>query len=644
MKKLLFQTDSSLAKTGFGRNAKALLSYLYKTKKYEIVQYCCGTDYANPILKTTPWKSIGTLPSDPQERHQIGQDPGQARVASYGGYLIDKVMKEEKPDFYFGVQDIWGTEFAIGKPWFDKINSVIWTTLDSLPILPTAATNAPKIKNYWIWSSFATKALHKMGHTHVKTVHGCIDPNCFFKLDDETRLNLRAKNNIEEDAFIVGFVFRNQLRKSVPNLLEGYAKWKKTSQIEKKGRKPYLLFHTYWREGWGIHKLAKEYGIDKSEILTTHVCKKCGEYEIKKYDGEEKACPSCSSKESQVTTNVGFGVREDQLNEIYNLMDVYCHPFTSGGQEIPIQEAKLTELITLVTSYSCGEESCEEGSGSIPLDWAEYREHQTEFIKASTCPDSIAKGLDEVYNLAPSEKEKVGKISRQWVIDNFSVETIGKFFEDFIDSAEKKEYDFEKDSKSDTKKRNHPDAFIPHIESDSDWILTLYRDILATENHTNDEGYKTWMTNLSNKVPRKQVEDYFRKVAREHNQKYFPVKVEDFLDAEDAGKRILYVMPESSVDVFLSTALFKSIKEKYPEYNLYVATKPENYQILEGNEYIHKVIPYNPQFDNTLALEGIGERQGYFEIAFTPHLTSHRLNNYIHNEKDKIDKESLCTF
>ena len=43
MKKLLFQTDSSLAKTGFGRNAKALLSYLYKTKKYDIVHYCCGS-------------------------------------------------------------------------------------------------------------------------------------------------------------------------------------------------------------------------------------------------------------------------------------------------------------------------------------------------------------------------------------------------------------------------------------------------------------------------------------------------------------------------------------------------------------------------------------------------------------------------
>ena len=171
-------------------------------------------------------------------------------------------------------------------------------------------------------------------------------------------------------------MFRNQLRKSVPNLLEGYAKWK---EQEKPKKKTYLLFHTHWKEGWNIHKLAEEYGIDKSEILTTYVCKKCGDYQVKAYDGEDKDCPSCLSEKTQVTTSVGAGVREDQLNEVYNLMDYYCHPFTSGGQEIPIQEAKLTGLITGVTNYSCGEESCEEGSGSLPLSWSEYREHQTEF-------------------------------------------------------------------------------------------------------------------------------------------------------------------------------------------------------------------------------------------------------------------------
>ena len=641
MKKLLFQTDSSLAKTGFGRNAKALLSYLYRTKKYEIVQYCCGTDYSNPALKTTPWKSIGTLPDDPAERQRIGQDPGQARVASYGGYLIDKVMKEEKPDFYFGVQDIWGTEFAVGKPWFEKINSVIWTTLDSLPILPTAVTNAPKIKNYWIWSSFATKALHKMGHTHVKTVHGCIEADNFFRLETEDRLDLRKKNNIEEDAYIVGFVFRNQLRKSVPNLLEGYAKWKAEN---KPNRKTYLLFHTYWKEGWNIHKMAEEYGIDKSEILTTYVCKKCGDYEVKKYDGEDENCPRCATEKSQVTTSVGFGIRESQLNEIYNLMDVYCHPFTSGGQEIPIQEAKLTELITLVTDYSCGEESCEEGSGSIPLKWSEYREHQTEFKKASTYPASIATEINNVYKMNDSQRNEKGKVSRQWVLDNFSVQVVGKFIEDFVDGLEPLEYDFGKEDDPTQTKRNYPEAFIPPVESDSDWVLTLYRKILNLENHTNDEGYKTWMNSLSNKVPRPQIEDYFRKVARDHNQKHFPVKIEDFLDDDDKGNRMLYVMPDSPVDVFLSTALFKSLKCKYPEYNLYVATNPANFHILDGNEYVHKTIPYNSQFDNTLFLEGVGKHEGHFEIAFTPHLTSQRLNNYIHNNKDIINKEDLCTF
>ena len=640
MKKLLFQTDSSLAKTGFGRNAKALLSYLYKTKKYDIVQYCCGTDYSNEALKRTPWKSIGTLPDDPAERQRIGQDAGQARLASYGAHLIDKVIKEEKPDFYFGVQDIWGTEFAITKPWFDKINSVIWTTLDSLPILPSAIANAPKIKNYWIWSSFATKALNEIGHTHVKTVHGCIDSTIFYRLEDEKRKSLRIRNSIEEDAFIVGFVFRNQLRKSVPNLLEGYAKWKEENKPDKK---TYLLFHTYWKEGWGIHKLAKEYGIDKSEILTTYICKKCADYQIKKYDGEDQNCPWCSAEKSQVTTNVGHGVRENQLNEIYNLMDVYCHPFTSGGQEIPIQEAKLTELITLVTNYSCGEENCEEGSASIPLEWTEYREHQTEFKKASTCPLSICREIDTVYKMAPAQREEMGKRGRQWVLDNYSVEVLGKFFEEFIDNAETIDYDFEKEGDADEKKKNYPEAFMPPIESDSEWVLALYKNILATDNHVNDEGYKNWMKSLENKVPRPQIEDYFRKVARDHNQKHFPLKIEDFLDEDDAGKRIIYVMPDSPVDLFLSTALFKSIKQKYPNYNLYLATKKENFHILDGNPHVHKVIAYSPQMDNTLYLEGISQHEGYFEIAFTPHLTQ-RLNNYIHNSKDIIDKETLCTF
>ena len=625
-KKILFQSDYSLAKTGFGRNAKAILSYLYKTGKYDIVHYCCGVNWSNPELTRTPWKSVGALPDSQQEMENLRRDPNLERLASYGAHYLDKIIEEEKPDIYIAAQDIWGVEFAIDKPWFNKINSIIWTTLDSLPILPSAVDKADKIKNYWIWSNFATKALHKLGHEHVKTVHGAVDATDFSRLPDKDRKSLRQKNNIPEDAFVVGFVFRNQLRKSVPNLIEGYKLWKEKNP-NKESR---LLLHTHFGEGWNIHRLADEHGIDKKEILTTHICRACRSYEVKPFEGQDKDCPVCKAEKSVVTTQVSAGVSEKELNEIYNLMDVYCHPFTSGGQEIPIQEAKLTELITLVTDYSCGEEMCEPEANSIALKWNEYREHGTEFIKASTCPKSICDELNKVFKMSKDEKSKMGKAARQWTLDNFSSDSVGGLIESEIDSLDFVEYNF-----SFKEEPKNPHAEIPEIDDNSKWLQVVYDKILRMNVDENDDGHKYWMQELSKGMSRNDIEKYFRKVASENENKV-QIKFEDLLDKEDEGKRILYVMPESIGDVFLSTSLFQSAKELYPDYNLYVSTKPENFEVLEGNKYIHKLIPYTQQMDSLLWLEGQGSHKGYFEIAFLPYSSTQRFLTYLHNGKDKL--------
>ena len=113
-KKILYQSDSALAKTGFGRNTKALLSYLYKTGKYEIVSYCCGNSYSAEPLKRTPWRSIGTLPDSQSELAELNKDAGKARMASYGAYLIDKVVKEEKPDVYIACGISGATQHQVG--------------------------------------------------------------------------------------------------------------------------------------------------------------------------------------------------------------------------------------------------------------------------------------------------------------------------------------------------------------------------------------------------------------------------------------------------------------------------------------------------------------------------------------------------
>ena len=628
-KKLVYQSDFSLAKTGFGRAAKALLSYLYKTGKYDITHYSCGLTYNHPEFERTPWKTVGSLPNNPQEIQELNKDPNVARLASYGAHYLDKVIQEEKPDVYIAVQDIWGIDFAIDKKWFDKITSVLWTTLDSLPILPTAVEKAPKIKNYWIWSDFATKALHDLGHKHVETVHGPIEVKNFYRLENSKREELRKRNNIPLDAFIVGFVFRNQLRKSVPNLLEGYALWKRSNpQI----KNTYLLFHTHWSEGWNIHRLAKEYGIDLKEILTTYVCKTCGNYEVKPFYGQDIDCRFCGTKKSQTTTNVGLGVTEEQLNEVYNIMDVYCHPFTSGGQEIPIQEAKLTELITLVTNYSCGEEMCQDEAATLPLEWSEYREHGTEFIKASTKPNSIAKQLNKVYNLPVQKRREMGKKAREWTINNFSVEVVGKYIENFIDNAPFTDFDF-----STKEEEREPFHKIPEIKDDAEWITYMYHNILKMRHvDNNDDGHKYWMNEISKGVKRQDIEKYFRQVATQENQKNKKITFEELLGEGNPKDRILYVMPESIGDIYMSTSLFASIKKQYPDKKLYVATNPQYFTILEGNPFVDKVIQYTSQMDQLLWLEGVGDHKGFFEIAFLPHIGTQRMFNYQHNGKTKI--------
>ena len=347
-KKLVFQSDFALMKTGFGRNAKALLSYLYKTGKYDIVHYCCGTLDNDPKLDSTPWKSVGTIPAG----YPTNKDPEQTRRVSYGSEKLDSVIEKEKPDVYIACQDIWGVDFAIEKPWFNQITSAIWTTLDSLPLLPNSIKYAEQVNNYWVWSDFAEKEFNRLGYNNIKTLPGCVGKEDFSRLNDEARLKLRKKFSIKADDFIIGFVFRNQLRKLVPNLIEGFSIWKKT-----KGGNGKLLLHTHWDEGWDILRLADEYGVERTDILTTYKCSKCSSYKVQPFQGQGLNCPDCLSEKSLTTSNILNGVSEKQLNEVYNLMDVYCHPFTSGGQEIPIQEAKLTELITLVTDYSCGEKS-----------------------------------------------------------------------------------------------------------------------------------------------------------------------------------------------------------------------------------------------------------------------------------------------
>ena len=626
-KKILLQTDFSLAKTGFGRYAHTLLSYLYKTGKYDLVHYCAGISRGTPMLEATPWKSIGAIPDDPKIMEKRSRDPREQRMVSYGSHYLDEVIKEEKPDIYIASQDIWGVDFAIKKSWFKNISSVIWTTLDSLPILPSAVKAASQVQNYWIWSNFATKELHRLGHTHALTFHGPIDHEKFFRLEDAHRASLRDQVGIPQDTFLIGYVFRNQLRKSVPNLLEGYKMWKENHKDVKAG----LLLHTHFSEGWNIMRMAREYNVDPNDIYTSYVCESCKGFEVKVFAGERLPCRFCNAPNSLVTTSPALGISEEQLNVVYNLMDVYCHPFTSGGQEIPIQEAKFAELITLVTNYSCGEDMCEKDAASLPLEWSEYREHDTEFRKASTKPESIAGRLEEVFNMPPAIRKEFGRQAREWTIENYSIKEVGPTLETIFDNFPYADYDFDQEEE-----QKDPTAPIQNIEDNAQWLIHMYKEILKYDLDETDEGHQYWMQELGKGVPRQSIERYFRETALRDITSFDEEQIVKLLGEEDEGKRILVAVPDSKKDVLLTSALLPSMKSMYPEYNIYFATNPNFFEMLDGNKHIYKVLPFIDEMGNPLWAEGSGDTKGKFEICFLPTIDK----SYTHNGKDKLE---LCT-
>ena len=84
---------------------------------------------------------------------------------------------------------------------------------------------------------------------------------------------------------------------------------------------------------------------------------------------------------------------------------------------------------------------------------------------------------------------------------------------------------------------------------------------------------------------------------------------------EDAGPKLLYTMPMSAGDVFLSTAVVAALKRKYPDHKIFFATNKQYTSILEENPDIHRVIPYNDWMNN------VGLCEKIFELVYTPNLS-----------------------
>lgn len=561
-KKILFISNISFLKTGYGRHNKELLTELYKTGKYEIVEYGTGGVRKNdPILNRLPWKAYGSWPNNdaelepilnnfkPEERQQV------LMMIGHGWLYVDEIVKLEQPDAIVVLEDIWQVDWLLAKEWWNKIPCFLHTPVDSLPILKIFTDNKDKLTNLWVKAEFAVKALKEKG-LDAKFIPAFMNHNDFHPIKESDRKAIRKLYGLE-DTFVIGKVSRNQLRKLFPHLMEGFKIFKSRNP----DAKAKLLFHTNMDEpgGWRIDEERERLGLDKADILSTYICSNCKGIRIAPYAGQKLPCDRCRTPDSVINPTIAIGVTEEELNAIYNVMDCMVHVATSGGFEMTMLEGMLAGLPTATCPYSFGEMFVDSGFCE-PIKFNYFREGISQFYKSNPDVNNIADIIEKMYNNQSQYKE-IGLKGREWALEKFK-----------------------------------PSIYIDQIQ---DMIDNSVNEYQSTEDNIDKN-----------------------------------VSIAEFIK-ESGKKKLLYIMPGSAEDCFVSLSVIEAMESAYPrdEWDYYVSSSKEYMEIFEQLDIVN-FIPYHPKMDDFRFLEGHGSHSGYFDLVFHPYAQTSRFISYHRNGLD----------
>jgi len=621
--KILLHTNFPLIKSGLAENGRILAKWLDQTGKYDIVYLGSQAAENHTDIPKMPYKTLGVIPANPLEQEALKRDFFNWRDTCYGGRSLHKIIEREKPTIWWGSDDIWAFQpHVYNAEWFKKINTVFHITVDSVPISKMAYEQAASTPNYVTWAKFAQNEMIRNGAKNVLQIYGASETSKFKPISLKEKNELRAKHNISPDTVIFIYLGRNQLRKEFGNAIAAFAEFKK----ENPHANAKLLFHTSFAEsgaGWDIPKLINYYNVPNDDVLTTMFCRQCGEWEIKAYQGENTDCRFCNTGKSQVSCTIAHGVEHDELHLVYGIADAAISPFTSGGLEFHNVNSLLCGLPLACTNYSCGEDFCEQPF-VYPIKWHTRFEHQTTYKKATNDVNSIKNFMSIMYKKTYDERRTEGEIGRDWAVKTFSIESIGPQWEKLFDSMPHPDW-----SQIDlTPKFKNPDYPMPTVEDNVAWVKELYRGILDLNVQDDDKGVRDWLESLRIGRSRQSIYNYFINEARKENARLKPNNdLETLFDHTPGRKKLLLVMKESGGDIFIGQALLPKLKELYPDADIYWASDEKFHELLDGNEYIYKVLKYIPEMENELLM------MRYVDYFYFPALATQRQLNYLTHDK-----------
>ena len=346
--KILMCSEASFINSGFGKYAYEILSRLHKTQKYVVAEFAAYGMVNDPRDKNIDWiyYANAVRDSDPRYREYSSRTDNQ-----FGRWRFEKVLLDFKPDVVMDVRDFWMTNYESVSPLRSYFHHVLMPTVDSAPqqeewIDTFLSTDA--IFTYSDWGAQILKDQTNNKINYIATASPGVNLNTFRIQDKQL---IRQQFGIDQNAFIIGSVMRNQKRKLIPELFITLRQIIDRLIEQQNNNKVYLYLHTSYPDmGWDLPELLNQYKISNN-VLFTYLCKQCGDVEASVFSGPLKFCKRCFNKASQFSS-VSHGASDEQLSQIYNLFDLYVQYAICEGFGMPQVEAGACGIPIATVNYS----------------------------------------------------------------------------------------------------------------------------------------------------------------------------------------------------------------------------------------------------------------------------------------------------
>jgi glycosyltransferase involved in cell wall biosynthesis len=628
-RKILISSTSADLQTGFSKNLKVLLRYLYSrknpdgSKKWEVHEFAQGAVEESPKLRARPWKCYGGIPADESsvfvglaKDSNGNHDPNLQRMVAYGAARIESVLKEVKPDIFLAVEDIWAMS-VLRKfsdkafvpywetEWWDKFNTIIQTPVDSLPAMEMLLDGVKKSKRFFVKSSFAQKDLHRLGHSHVGLWPCLMEVGPYRVFDDEEKKSVRKKYGIDEDCLVFGFVSRNQTRKRMIAAIDGL----KEFQTRNPGVKSKFVFCTNFLEGWNLKLGVEHAGLDPKDVLCAHTCHSCGETVLKEIEGPENDCPKCGTAKALKNISIEKGILENDLVELYNLFNGYVAPINSGGFELTVAEAAFAGVYTATVDYSFGEMFME-SNAVFPITYAFDKEMGSLYKKAVPSTESICDFMEEVYN-NPEESKQKGLKFREWAMKTIHPDVTLKTIEEYLDQLPISNYSFDFRTE-----RLNPNAPFPTATDEPEFIKELVWNFFGNKINEDHQDFKTITQRFASGTTRQQIYEESKKMVDQKMGK--PFDPSEFFQ-DNGKKRLMWDMSGDYGDSYIGLTVLDRLRELYPvsEWDIYVCCLPQYVEIYQHLDYITGFIPYTGVKHFEL-WEGTRNHQKWVDVWISP--------------------------